>query len=105
MSTTFKPGQTLRCTVTKTPRSRGSVTTLTRLMQMDPGVKRGLRRAHRLRQQNLNVYNRGNRDWTARELCGKIVRPVKGQAWSMVYSATIAKDLASIADCVEIKSA
>lgn len=105
MSTTFKPGQTIRCTVIKTPTSKGGTVTLTRLMQMDPAVKRGLRRAHHLRQANLNVYNRGNRDWTSRVRCGKIVRPVKGQSWSMVYTVDVADDFASIAPFVQIQAA
>lgn len=103
--TDFKPGQMIRCTVTKTPTNKGGRVTLERLMRMDPGVKRGLRRAHHKRQQNLNVYNRGNRDWTARELCGKIVRAVKGQNWSMKYSVDLADEFKSIERFVKVEKA
>ena len=101
----FKPGQMIRCTVTKTPTNDGGRVTLERLMRMDPAVKRGLRKAHHKRQKNLNVYNRGNRDWTAREICGKIVRPVKGQTWSMKYTVDLADELASLARFVAVESA
>lgn len=102
---TPKPGQSITCTVIKTPTNKGGKVTLTRLMQMDPAIKRGLRRAHHLRQQNLNVYNRGNRDWTSRVACGKIVRPIKGQSWTMTYSVNIADELASLAKFIEFKAA
>jgi hypothetical protein len=101
----FKAGQSIRCTITKTPRNAGGRKTLERLMRLEPGVVRGLKNAHRKRQQNLVVYNRGNRDWTKRESCGKIVKVEKGAAWTMRYSASLAPDLASIAECVKVENA
>ena len=64
----FKSGQSIRCTLTKAPRNAGARKTLERLMRLQPSVVRGLRNSHRKRQQNLVVYNRGNRDWTKREV-------------------------------------
>lgn len=105
MSTSFKPGQFIRCTVTKLPRSENGRITVERLMRMDPGVKRGLRKAHKKRQQNLNVYIRGNRDWTSRAKCGKLCRVEKGEAWTMRYDLHVANDLASLEGCLKVEAA
>jgi len=102
---TFKAGQFIRCTLTKLPRSENACITVERLMRLDPGVKRGLRKAHMKRQQNLNVYNRGNRDWTSRAKCGKLVRLEKGEAWTMCFDHSLQADLASVAACLKIEAA
>ena len=43
-------------------------------MRQDASVKRGLRKSQRRRRQGMIVYNRGNRDWYKREICGKILQ-------------------------------
>ncbi|MGD9689926.1 MAG: hypothetical protein AB7K52_09770 [Phycisphaerales bacterium] len=101
----FKAGQSIKCTIAKAPRNAANRKTLERLMRLQPSVARGLRNAHRKRQQNLVVYNRGNRDWTKRESCGKIIKVAKGATWTMVYSVTLAPDLQSIADCIKVEKA
>lgn len=100
---TFAPGQVLTCVVQRDPRSHGEETTLERLMRRDPEHKRALRRAQRMRAQRMNVYVRGNRDWTSREKPARVVRAVKGATWTMEFTPDIAKDLASVADCLTIK--
>lgn len=102
-SASFAPGQVLTCTVDRDPRSHGEETTLERLMRRDPEHKRALRRAQRMRAQRLNVYTRGNRDWTSREKPARVVRAIKGATWTMEFTPDIAKDLASVADCLTIK--
>jgi hypothetical protein len=101
----LKPGQSIRCTITKAPRTEAKLDTLERLMQMDPGVKRGLRRAQRRRRQDMVVYNRGNRDWYKREKCAQIARPQAGSSWTMVYSHQIQPDLASVSDNIKVEQA
>lgn len=99
----LKAGQTVRCTVLKTPTSAAGRSTLERLMRMDPAVKRGLRKAHLKRQQNLNVHNRGNRDWTSRATCGKIVRTIAGQTWSFRFTLDMADELKSVSKFVKVE--
>lgn len=101
----LKPGQTIKCTIAKAPRNAAGRKTLERLMRLQPSVARGLRSSHRKRQQNLNVYNRGNRDWTSRKPCGKIVKVAAGQTWTMTFSANLAPDLASVAECIKVENA
>ncbi len=105
MIESLKAGQSIRCTVVKNPRNAGNRKTLERLMRLQPLTKRGLRTAHHKRQQNLVVYNRGNRDWTKRESCGKFVLPVSGQSWTMVFTQSLAADLKSVAACIKVENA
>lgn len=90
------PGQNIRCTITKDPRTDDRRQTIARLMRLDPEVKRGLRKAHRRRMQNLVIYNRGNRDWVKRERPGKLVHPEKGESWTMCFTPELAPDLRSV---------
>jgi hypothetical protein len=105
MLDTLKPGQKITCTITKTPRGEARISTLERLMRRDPAANKALKKGHKRRQQNLNVYNRGNRDWTSRVKCATVVRAVKGEAWSMVFTVDLVPDFKSIANFIEIKAA
>ncbi|MBC7833912.1 MAG: hypothetical protein H7Y88_02290 [Phycisphaerales bacterium] len=100
----FTPGQVVRCTITKAPRTDNRIQTIMRLMRRDPDIKRGLRKSHRLRQQNLNVYNRGNRDWTSREKVGKIARVAQGESWTMEFAFDVANDLRSVEQYLSISA-
>jgi hypothetical protein len=101
----FKPGQQIRVTITATPRTEAGVDTLERLMRLEPGVKRSLRRAQRRRRQDMVVYNRGNRDWYKREKCARIISAENGATWLMSYSHQLAPELASVARHVKVEAA
>jgi hypothetical protein len=100
----FKAGENLECTLSKVPRARAAKLTLERLMRLDPAARQALRRAQRLRRQRLVVYNRGNRDWVSRERPAKVVRLVPGASWTLPFNFDIARDLASVAEFVTIKT-
>lgn len=101
----LKPGQTVRCTLTKLPMAAGDRKTLERLMRRDPAVTRGLRKSAQSRLKATLVYNRGNRDWVQRKKCGKIVRLVPGSTWSFRYDLNIAPEMKSVADFLKIDAA
>ena len=101
----LKPGQAIRLTVTSAPRTEAGLDTLQRLRWQEPSVKRGLRKAQRRRRQDMVVYNRGNRDWYKREICGKLVKVAKGSSWTMQYSLHIAPELRSLAKYLQITPA
>jgi hypothetical protein len=101
----LRPGQTVRCTVTRTPRRAAAIDTIERLMRLDPTHARGLRRAQRRRRQDLNVYVRGNREWTSRERCAKVVRVARGETWTLSYSFQVAPDLESVKPFVSVEPA
>lgn len=101
----FKPGSTLRMTITKAPRARAARKTVERLMWRDPVVAKGLRKSHKVRQRTTVVYNRGNRDWVQRQECARIVNVAKGETWTMVYHLDLAGDIASVAPYLKIEQA
>ena len=102
---TFKPGQNIRVTLVKAPRARAAIKTVERLMWRDPGVARGLRKSHKVRQRTTIIYNRGNRDWVQRQECARIVEVKKGQVWNMTYHHDLAADMASVKDYLKIEAA
>lgn len=101
----LKSGQNITCTVNKAPRAAAAVSTIARLMRLDPDSKRALRAAQRVRRQTTVVYNRGNRDWVQRRTCARVVRVSRGQTWTMPYSADLAADFRSVQDFLTIKPA
>ncbi|MFN7020092.1 MAG: hypothetical protein ACK4WH_02030 [Phycisphaerales bacterium] len=105
VSPSFKPGCTLRMTITKAPRARAARKTVERLMWRDPVVSKGLRKSHKVRQRSTVVYNRGNRDWVQRQECARIVEVTNGQTWTMVYHLDLANDIASVASYLQIEQA
>ena len=104
MLDTLKPGQDIQCTVVKAPRTDNRVQTIARLMRRDVAIKRGLRKAQRLRRQNMLVYNRGNRDWYSREKSAKVVHVAEGESWTMPYSRDMDGALAVVSPFVSIKA-
>ncbi len=101
---TIKPGTTVVCTVLKHPRTDDRVSTISRLMRNDPENRRALRTAHRMRQQRLNVYNRGNRDWVSREHPAVVVRPEVGASWTMTFTLDKVADLKNLEGFVGVKA-
>ncbi len=105
MIESLKPGQNIKVTVASVPARIDGINTIERLMRRNPVVARGLKKAHKQRQQTLNVYIRGNRDWTSRVKCGKIARVVPGASWVMPFDLSISRDLASVATNLKIENA
>jgi hypothetical protein len=98
----LKPGQKISCTISSVPRAQDAKDTIARLMRRDLANKRALRKAYRVRQQRLNVYVRGNRDWVSRENPAKVVIVKSGSTWTMTYTPDIAPDIASVAKYLTI---
>ena len=101
----LKPGQTVRCTVAKTPRTEDAQGTIERLMRKDLANRRALRSAQTKRRQRMVVYNRGNRDWVSRENPARVVRAIKGQTWTMVWTPDLAPDFRSVQSFLTVASA
>ena len=103
--TSLNAGDTIACTINKVPNNKAARDTICRLMRRDPEVKRGLKRAQKLRADRMNVYVRGNRWWSSREKAAQIVRCEQGNAWSFTYTPDIAADLASVEPYLGIEKA
>lgn len=100
----LKAGQALTCTVERLPRASGHVSTLERLMRLDPQNKKSLRRAQDVRRRRMNVYNRGNRDWVSREKPARVVGVRKGVTWTLPYELSLAPDLRAVESYLTIKA-
>lgn len=105
MSNAFKPGQSVRCTITKHVRVPSAQQTILRLMRLDPDIKRALVKAQEHRLRTLVVRGRGGRPWPTRRRSSKIARADMGATWTMPYTPLLAKDIASVADCLKIEAA
>lgn len=105
MSTAYKPGQTLRCTVIKLPYTHTSVSTVMRLMRFDAAIKRRLKASSEYRARTLYVRSRGGRPWEVRRTPAKYANPVLGASWTMKYFPHIAPDIASVSDYLKIEAA
>ncbi|MCW5755914.1 MAG: hypothetical protein KIT54_01610 [Phycisphaeraceae bacterium] len=98
-------GARVTCTITAEPRNRADRVTLGRLMKLDSGIQRGLRRAQRRRRQNMRVYTRGGRDWYAREKCGKGGQVRVGQTFTIAYVPQLAPDIRAVESYLKIDAA
>jgi hypothetical protein len=105
MLDTLKAGQNIRCTVSAIPAAQDHIDTIFRLMRQDMTVQKALKKSQTRRLQTMNVYNRGNRDWTSRQKVGKIVEVEKGRSWTMPYFHQIAPDLKSVQKFLSIVAA
>ncbi len=104
-TSSFKPGQSLRCTVIKAPFTHKSVSTVTRLMRFDDDIKRRLKDASTYRMKTLYIRSRGGRPWEVRERSTKYAKPTLGTSWTIKYFPHIAPDLASVEQYIKIEAA
>ena len=104
MAATIKPGQTVRCTIQKMPRTDDAQQTILRLMRKDPTVSRRLRRSQMMRRRHMVVYNRGNRDWYKREIVGKIARVATGASWTFTYNNELGRDMETVKSYLKVEA-
>ena len=100
----MKPGQTLQCTITRSPRAEGSRKTIARLMRQDPTIKKALKRAQERRMKNLYVRSRGKRPWEVRRPAARYAIVEPGATWTMRWIPQLQNDLASVSEFVEVKN-
>lgn len=104
MSATFKPGQTLRCTIQQVPRTEDAQQTILRLMRKDPTIAKRLRRSQMMRRRHMVVYNRGNRDWYKRETVGKVANVIQGAQWSFAFNHDLGRDMEIVKNYLKVEA-
>lgn len=104
MSDTFKPGQTIRCTITHDIRTPADRATVLRLMRFDPKVKRTLKADQKHRVRTLVIRSRGKRPWEVRVKSAKQIRAVKGASWTMRWFPHVARDFAAVSRYLDIRA-
>lgn len=101
----FKPGQTIRCTITARPGADDRRQTIARLMRRDPQIKKGLRKAQAHRARTTRSYIRGGREWFVRPKASRLAHPEPGNSWTMPFTPEILPDLQSVSDFVKVEVA
>ncbi len=101
----FKPGQTIRCTVTANPGCENRRQTIARLMRRDPDIKRGLRKAQAHRGRTTRSYIRGGREWFVRPKASRLAHAEPGNSWTMPFTPEIVPDLQNVAAFVKVEGA
>ncbi len=103
MSTIPNTG-TVTFTVKNAPSTPSAFRTVERLMRLERGSQRILKKLQKRRIDELNEpRQRAGRMWLVRARCTRVVRPVAGASFTIAMTPQIAKDVASVADCLEIK--
>jgi len=101
----FKPGQTIKCTINSVPRAAAARKTIQRIMRRDPDISGGLRHAQEVRRRRMHAYIRGGRMWYDREKAARIARVQEGKTWTMPWTPELAADLDSVAKYLKIENA
>lgn len=101
----IKPGQMIKCTVTKEPKREDLKQTISRLMRNDDDVKRRLKGAQEHRMKTLIVRSRGKRPWAVRQKSARYALPVEGATWTMKYFPHAAGDFRAVEPFVKVESA
>jgi hypothetical protein len=96
-------GDTIECTVTKTPTHTAEIKTIQRLMRRDPANSKALRGGQMARERRKYVRIRAGRPWQVRERCGKIVRAEAGHTWTMKFIPQLKDDLKAVQAFIEVK--
>lgn len=101
----IKPGQKIRCTITRDVRVEDAQSTIERLMRFDPAVKRRLKAAQEFRMKNLKVVSRGRRPWECRVRSARYAVASKGAVWTMTYFPQVANDFKSVGTYLKVEAA
>jgi hypothetical protein len=98
-------GDTIECTITRTPSHTHELKTLRRLMRRDPDNARALRGSQHARRRHKVVKIRAGRPWHSREKCGKIVRVEPGSSWKMKLIPQLKDELKAVEQFIDVKKA
>ena len=101
----FKPGQTLKCTIVREPRTQDDQQTVVRLMRRDSAVKRQLKSAQEYRMQNLYVRSRGKRPWEVRVKAAQYALPKLGVSWTMPFVPHVLPDMRAVERFIKVEVA
>ncbi len=103
MSTIPNTG-TVTFTIKSVPQSAGGFRTVERLMRLERGAQRILKKLQKKRDTELNERRpRAGREWLVRARCTRLVRVAAGQTFTIQVTPQLAKDLASVADHLDFK--
>lgn len=105
MLQSLKPGQSIRCTVTREIRIHDDYETVMRLMRFDPRLRRLLKSAQEHRVRTLVIRSRGKRPWEVREKSARQFRASKGSQWTMRWMPHVVKDFEAVEKYLKVEAA
>ena len=95
---------TVTFTIKSVPSTPSGFRTVERLMRLERGAQRILKKLQKTRVNELNERRpRAGRMWLVRARCTRLVRVAAGEKFTIQVTPQLAKDLASVADCLEFK--
>ena len=99
------PCQKVTFTLTSVPRRAAERKTLDRLMRMEPGIVRGMKKLQKKRRMVDNVTTiRAGRKWTSRARVTRITHLVPGATFTISVTPQIEPDLKSVQKYLDASS-
>ncbi len=105
MSDVIAPSKKVTFTLKKTPARPADLKTLRRLMRMQRHVQKGLKTLAKKRYGENYVSPRAGRMWMTRMPASKIVRPEKGESFTLTITPQILADIKSVSRFMDAKAA
>lgn len=105
MAAQLRPGSTITLTLKKAPTNAAATKTLSRLFAKDPIHQKARRRRKKLLAEKVDVRRRGGRPWEVRAKAPPLVRPVMGEACTILATPDVIRDLGKLERFVSVKSA
>jgi len=95
---------TVTFTLKSVPQTDGGVRTIERLMRLERGVQRVLKKLQKTRVDELNERRpRAGRMWLVRARCTRVVRVEQGRSFTIQVTPQLANDIASVAEHLDFK--
>ncbi|MEM7228135.1 MAG: hypothetical protein AAF432_04890 [Planctomycetota bacterium] len=105
MSDVIAPQKTVTFTITEQPKRDADKKTIQRLMRMQPHVQKGLRKlATKRRLHDNHTYIRAGVEWVNRKKTTKLVRPDKGESFTLFVTPQIIPDIRSVEKFLDAKA-
>lgn len=103
MSTIPNTG-TVTFTIKSVPQTPSGFRTVERLMRLERGAQRILKKLQHKRITQLNEWRpRAGREWLVRARCTRLIRVAAGESFTIQVTPQIAKDIASVASHLDAK--
>lgn len=105
MADVIAPSKTVTFTLKKTPSRPADQKTISRLMRMQRNIQKGLRTLAKRRHGENYVSPRAGRMWMTRMPATKLVRPAKGESFTLTITPQIMADLKAVEKYLDAKPA
>lgn len=102
MAIEAKPGNTIKVTVTMTPRNESAAKTLSRVFGGSAEARKLRDVRARVRTSKMWQHQRGGRPWTVRPKAPRLYQPKTGDACEVFATTALIRDLESVSRWVDV---